>query len=189
MSARWCADYLDALERDIRDIGIRAPLQIMQSNGGIMSIDSAREKPAYTVESGPAAGVIASARMARALGLANAISLDMGGTTAKAAMIENGEPARTTEYEVGSGINLSSKLVKGGGYPIKLPFIDVSEIGAGGGSIVSLDAAGNLSVGPRRARARCRGRSATARAAPSRRSRMRCWRRAISIPTSLPAGV
>jgi N-methylhydantoinase A len=144
-------DYLDALERDVRDIGIRAPLQIMQSNGGIMSIDSAREKPAYTVESGPAAGVIASARMARALGLANAISLDMGGTTAKAAMIENGVPARTTEYEVGSGINLSSKLVKGGGYPIKLPFIDVSEIGAGGGSIVSLDAAGNLSVGPRSA--------------------------------------
>ena len=144
-------DYLDALERDIRNIGIRAPLQIMQSNGGIMSLDAAREKPAYTVESGPAAGVIASARMARALGLANAISLDMGGTTAKAAMIENGEPARTTEYEVGSGINLSSKLVKGGGYPIKLPFIDVSEIGAGGGSIVSLDAAGNLTVGPRSA--------------------------------------
>jgi N-methylhydantoinase A len=144
-------NYLDVLERDIRGIGIRAPLQIMQSNGGIMSIDSAREKPAYTVESGPAAGVIASARMARALGLANAISLDMGGTTAKAAMIENGEPARTTEYEVGSGINLSSKLVKGGGYPIKLPFIDVSEIGAGGGSIVSLDAAGNLSVGPQSA--------------------------------------
>jgi N-methylhydantoinase A len=144
-------DYLDALERDIRGIGIRAPLQIMQSNGGIMSLDGAREKPAYTVESGPAAGVIASARMARALSLANAISLDMGGTTAKAAMIENGEPARTTEYEVGSGVNLSSKLVKGGGYPIKLPLIDVSEIGAGGGSIVSLDSAGNLSVGPRSA--------------------------------------
>jgi N-methylhydantoinase A len=144
-------DYLAALERDMRGIGIRAPLQIMQSNGGIMSLDTAREKPAYTVESGPAAGVIASARMARALKLDNAISLDMGGTTAKAAMIENGEPARTTEYEVGSGINLSSKLVKGGGYPIKLPFIDVSEIGAGGGSIVSLDSAGNLSVGPRSA--------------------------------------
>jgi N-methylhydantoinase A len=144
-------DYLDALERDIRGIGIGAPLQIMQSNGGVMSLDSAREKPAYTVESGPAAGVIASARMARALKLENAISLDMGGTTAKAAMIENGEPARTTEYEVGSGINLSSKLVKGGGYPIKLPFIDVSEIGAGGGSIVSLDGARNLSVGPRSA--------------------------------------
>jgi N-methylhydantoinase A len=143
--------YLDALERDIHDIGIHAPLQIMQSNGGIMSIDSARQKPAYTVESGPAAGVIASAHMARALGLPNAISLDMGGTTAKAAMIENGEPARTTEFEVGSGINLSSKLVKGGGYPIKLPFIDVSEIGAGGGSIVAFDNAGNLSVGPRSA--------------------------------------
>ena len=151
MSARSCATISMRSSAIFAAIGIRAPLQIMQSNGGIMSLDSAREKPAYTVESGPAAGVIASARMARALGLANAISLDMGGTTAKAAMIENGEPARTTEYEVGSGINLSSKLVKGGGYPIKLPFIDVSEIGAGGGSIVSLDAAGNLSVGPRSA--------------------------------------
>ena len=141
-------DYLVALERDIQSLGIRAPLQVMQSNGGIMSIEGAQKKPAYVVESGPAAGVIASARLARALGLDNAISFDMGGTTAKAAMIERGEPARTTEYEVGSGINLSSKLVKGGGYPIKLPFVDVSEIGAGGGSIVALDTAGNLTVGP-----------------------------------------
>src|SRR5207253_2196825 len=76
---------------------------------------------------------------------------DMGGTTAKAAIIEDGEPARTTEYEVGAGINVSSKLVKGGGYAIKLPFIDVSEIGAGGGSIVSIDAAGSIKVGPRSA--------------------------------------
>jgi N-methylhydantoinase A len=75
----------------------------------------------------------------------------MGGTTAKAAMIEAGEPAKTTEYEVGSGINLSSKLVKGGGYPIKLPFIDVSEIGAGGGSIVTADPTTGLKVGPRSA--------------------------------------
>jgi len=120
----------------------------MQSNGGIMTAASAERKPAYLTESGPAAGVIACAKLAHALGLENAISFDMGGTTCKAAMIEGGEPARTTEYEVGSGINLSSKLVKGGGYPIKLPFIDVSEIGAGGGSIVSLDAAGGLHVGP-----------------------------------------
>jgi N-methylhydantoinase A len=75
----------------------------------------------------------------------------MGGTTAKAAIIENGEPAKTTEYEVGAGINLSSKLVKGGGYAIKLPFIDVSEIGAGGGSIVSVDRTGALKVGPQSA--------------------------------------
>jgi hypothetical protein len=90
-------------------------------------------------------------RIARAAGLDNVISFDMGGTTAKAAIVEGGEPATTTEYEVGAGINISSKLVKGGGYAIKLPFIDVSEIGAGGGSIVSIDGAGALRVGPRSA--------------------------------------
>jgi N-methylhydantoinase A len=144
-------DYIAALERDVRAIGVKGALQIMKSDGGVMTIESATRRPAYITESGPAAGVIACARMARALGLDNVISFDMGGTTAKAAMIEGGEPARTTEYEVGSGINLSSKLVKGGGYPIKLPFIDVSEIGAGGGSIVSVDTAGSLRVGPRSA--------------------------------------
>jgi N-methylhydantoinase A len=75
----------------------------------------------------------------------------MGGTTAKAAMLEDGEPVRTTEYEIGGGINLSSRLVKGGGYAIKLPFIDMSEIGSGGGSIVSVDDLGAASVGPRSA--------------------------------------
>src|SRR5260221_3080881 len=126
-------------------------MQVMQSNGGTMTAEAAVQKPAYIVESGPAAGVIACARIARAVGCPNAISLDMGGTTAKAAMIENGEPARTSEYEVGAGINLSSKLVKGGGYAIKLPFIDVSEIGAGGGSVVAVDRLGSLQVGPRSA--------------------------------------
>src|SRR5690606_16050435 len=76
---------------------------------------------------------------------------DMGGTTAKAAMLEDGEPVRTTEYEIGSGINLSSRLVKGGGHAIKLPFVDVSEIGAGGGSIVRVDEHGRATVGPRSA--------------------------------------
>ena len=97
---------------------------------------------------GPAAGVIACARVSRAADLANTISFDMGGTTAKAAMVENGEPVKTTEYEVASGINLSSRLVKGGGYPIRLPFVDVSEIGAGGGSIIALDDRGVITVGP-----------------------------------------
>jgi N-methylhydantoinase A len=143
--------YIAALEQDVRAIGVTGSLQIMTSNGGVMTVESATRRPAYITESGPAAGVIACARMARALGLDNVISFDMGGTTAKAAMIEAGEPAKTTEYEVGSGINLSSKLVKGGGYPIKLPFIDVSEIGAGGGSIVTADPTSGLKVGPRSA--------------------------------------
>ncbi|HYR35483.1 MAG TPA: hydantoinase/oxoprolinase family protein, partial [Burkholderiales bacterium] len=143
--------YVSSLSRRLKGAGVTGPLHIMQSNGGTMSAAAAVEKPAFLVESGPAAGVIACADIARSAGLGNVISFDMGGTTAKAAIVEDGEPARTTEYEVGAGINVSSKLVKGGGYAIKLPFIDISEIGAGGGSIVSLDAAGSIKVGPQSA--------------------------------------
>jgi N-methylhydantoinase A len=143
--------YVSSLSTQLKNAGVAGPLHIMQSNGGTMSAAAAAQKPAFLVESGPAAGVIACADIARAAGLGNVISFDMGGTTAKAALVEDGEPARTTEYEVGAGINVSSKLVKGGGYAIKLPFIDVSEIGAGGGSIVSLDAAGSIKVGPQSA--------------------------------------
>jgi N-methylhydantoinase A len=143
--------YIETLVGRIGELGVTGPIQVMQSGGGIMPARAAVEKPAFIVESGPAAGVIACARLARRAGHPDAISFDMGGTTAKAAMVEDGEPARTMEYEVGAGINLSSKLVKGGGYPIKLPFIDVSEIGAGGGSIVAFDEVGSLKVGPRSA--------------------------------------
>ncbi|MGE0239499.1 MAG: hydantoinase/oxoprolinase family protein [Parvibaculaceae bacterium] len=143
--------YLGTLLQRLDHVGIGGPVQVMQSGGGIMPAAAASRKPAYIVESGPAAGVIACARLARRIGHANAISFDMGGTTAKAAIVEDGEPAKTTEFEVGGGISLSSKLVKGGGYAIKLPFIDVSEIGAGGGSIVALDETGALKVGPQSA--------------------------------------
>ena len=111
----------------------------------------------------------------------------MGGTTAKAAIVEDGEPVRTTEYEVGAGINLSSKLVKGGGYAIKLPFIDVSEIGAGGGSIVAIDELGNVTVGPRQRRRRPGPGLLRRSAAPSRRSPTRCSRSATSTPRSSAA--
>jgi N-methylhydantoinase A len=143
--------YLASLSGRLRAMQVRAPLRIMQSNGGVMAAQAAAEKPAYIIESGPAAGVIAAVAMVRRIGLANVISLDMGGTTAKAALIENGEPAKTTEYEVGAGINLSSRLVKGGRHVVKLPYIDISEIGAGGGSIVAVDSLGSLKVGPRSA--------------------------------------
>lgn len=143
--------YLSVLDSRLAEARIAAPLRIMQSNGGVIAAQAAASKPAHIIESGPAAGVIASAALARQLGIPNAISLDMGGTTAKAALIEGGEPAKTSEYEVGAGINISSKLVKGGGHAVKLPFIDVSEIGAGGGSLVSVDALGGLRVGPRSA--------------------------------------
>jgi len=140
--------YIRSLESSLAEAGISAPLQIMQSSGGLMSAEAAIRKPAHLVESGPAAGVVACAFLARATGIPNVISLDMGGTTAKAAILEEGLPVKTSEYEVGAGINLSSRLIKGGGYAIRLPFIDLSEIGAGGGSLVSMDEFGMMHVGP-----------------------------------------
>ena len=145
------AKYLNSLVARLRELGLKCPIEIMHSAGGTMRLDAAVRKAAYLIESGPAAGVIAAARVARAGGHRNVISFDMGGTTVKAAIVEDGEPAKTAEYEVGAGINLSSRLVKGGGYAVKLPYIDVSEIGAGGGSIVSIDRTGRLTVGPKSA--------------------------------------
>ncbi|MEA2406617.1 MAG: N-methylhydantoinase [Thermoleophilaceae bacterium] len=140
--------YLSSLLDALRGAGLTAPLQIMQSSGGIMSPEAAIERPALLLESGPAAGVVACAHLASQVAEDNMITLDMGGTTAKAALLENRRPVKTTEYEVGAGINLSSKLIKGGGYAIRLPFIDISEIGAGGGSLVSVDEFGITTVGP-----------------------------------------
>ena len=140
--------YLDTLMKRLQDMGTGKSLHVMTSGGGQMSIRAAMTKPAYLVESGPAAGVIAAARIARRLDLPNIITLDMGGTTAKTAIVENAEPAKTGDFEIGAGINLSSKLVNGAGYVIKLPFIDVSEIGAGGGSHIWFDKGGALKVGP-----------------------------------------
>ena len=140
--------YLGTLGRRLQEIGLSCPIRIMLSSGGVMTVDLARRRPAALVESGPAAGVIACARIARAASWHNVISFDMGGTTAKAALIENGRVSKTNEYEVGAGINLSSRLVKGGGYPIKLPVIDACEIGAGGGSVIKIDDRGRVRVGP-----------------------------------------
>ncbi len=140
--------YLGSLVERLHEVGIEAQLEVMQSSGGTLSPATAGRRPAHLIESGPAAGVMACSHLGRLTGRRQLISLDMGGTTAKAAIVEDGQPVRTSEYEVGAGINLSSKLVKGGGHPIKLPFIDVSEIGAGGGSIVGVDALGTVSVGP-----------------------------------------
>ena len=140
--------YLNGLRRHLEALGIAAPLQIMKSDGGIMSVEMAAERPAYLVESGPAAGVIGAAHATAGADAMGCISLDMGGTTAKASIVEGGTVAKTGDYEVGAGINLSSKLVMGGGYALKLPVIDISEIGAGGGSIVAIDAGGLMRVGP-----------------------------------------
>src|SRR5216683_1492494 len=143
--------YLQALQRRLAAASISGELLIMQSNGGVMTAEEASEQAARIVESGPAAGVIAAHRLGERTAVANLITFDMGGTTAKASLIEDGKLTQTTEYEVGAGISLSSRLVKGGGHAIKLPVLDIAEVGAGGGSIVWIDRGGALKVGPRSA--------------------------------------
>jgi len=142
------ARYLELLRDALARQDIHAPILVMQSNGGLISAASAGERPVTIIESGPAAGVVAAQRLARVSGYPNVITLDMGGTTTKASIIERGEILRGSEYEVGSSVSVSSRLVRGGGYLLRIPVIDISEVGAGGGSIASLDAGGSLRVGP-----------------------------------------
>ncbi len=139
------AGYVRKLEARLSSAGIGCPLQIMQSSGGIMAASDAAARAAYTLESGPAAGVIASARLGEQCGYPNLISFDMGGTTAKAGLVEGGQPRITHDFRVGSD---ASAQGRGSGEPIRLPIIDLAEVGAGGGSIASLDVGGFLRVGP-----------------------------------------
>jgi N-methylhydantoinase A len=144
-------DYLRNLEERLAAERLTAPLLLMQSNGGILTAAAAAARPIHIVESGPAAGVIASAFLARKLDLADVLTFDMGGTTAKASIIEGGQLSQTPEYEVGGGISLTSRLIKGGGYALRVPVVDIAEVGAGGGSIAWIDRGGSLQVGPRSA--------------------------------------
>jgi len=143
--------YLRSLAHQFAVSGIAAPVLLMQSNGGAMSAEAAGEMPARILESGPAAGVIAAQRLSQRTGMLDLITFDMGGTTAKAAMIQRGHLMETTDYEIGAGISLSSRLTKGGGHALRLPVLDIAEVGAGGGSIVWIDRGGALKVGPRSA--------------------------------------
>jgi N-methylhydantoinase A len=140
--------YLSRLEAELRMLGIAAPVSVMQSNGGIMTARRARRRPVQLIESGPAAGVIAAAALSRRAGLPNVISLDMGGTTAKAAVIEDYAITRSNELEIGGPISQGSRLNKGGGYLLRTPAIDIAEVGAGGGSLVTVASSGALRVGP-----------------------------------------
>jgi len=140
--------YLESLVARMAEQGLPRTLFMMHSAGGIVDARTVMRKPAQIVECGPAAGVLSARHVGALGGWTDIISFDMGGTTAKASLIENGALQRTDDYEVGGGISLSSKLAKGGGYALKLPVIDISEVGAGGGSIVWIDRAGALKVGP-----------------------------------------
>lgn len=140
--------YLAALEARLRGLGIGARLRLMQSNGGLASGPQAASFPARIVESGPAAGVVGAAALAARLGEPLVVSFDMGGTTAKAGLVEAGEVLRAEAMEVGGGVMAGARLLVGAGYMLKLPAIDLAEVGAGGGSICRVDAGGAPKVGP-----------------------------------------
>ena len=143
--------YLSALRRNLRRMEIEAPLLIMQSAGGLTPEEDAASRPVFVLESGPAAGVLAAATTASKTGLTNVITFDMGGTTAKASLIEEGRLGYHSEYEVGASLSSGSRLMGGSGELIRAPSLDIAEVGAGGGSIAYLDRAGGLHVGPRSA--------------------------------------
>jgi N-methylhydantoinase A len=134
--------YVQGLKSSLGAIGFAGDLSIMRSNGGVMTPEIATARPAAMMESGPVGGIIASARVGLALGMPNVISFDMGGTTAKAALVRDGEPTMAPGYYVGG---------YAGGHPVMLPMIDVVEVGAGGGSIAWIDEVGALKVGPQSA--------------------------------------
>ncbi len=131
--------YVSRLKDELQTAGVKRDLVIMQANGGIMSADTAWRRAVGTVLSGPAAGVIAAAYISRLAGLKNVITCDMGGTSFDVGMIVDGEPVVTSDRD------LDFRL------PLRIPIIDIHTIGAGGGSIASVDDAGILKVGPRSA--------------------------------------
>lgn len=148
--------YIDGLERRLRERNFRGSLLIMQSNGGVISAKAARARPVQLIESGPVAGVIGAAQIAKQMDLPKLLAFDMGGTTAKCSMIENAIPAISSLYWVEGYAR---------GYPVQTPVVDIIEVGAGGGSIAWLDEVGSLKVGPRSAGAMpgpvCYGRGGT----------------------------
>jgi N-methylhydantoinase A len=134
--------YVRNLDARLGELGFRGELAIMQSNGGVMTPAAAIERPVMMMESGPVGGIIAAAAIGQALGHRNIISFDMGGTTAKAALVRDGEPTTAEGYYVGGYAN---------GHPVIVPVVDVVEVGAGGGSIAWIDEVGALKIGPQSA--------------------------------------
>ncbi len=136
--------YIGRLRACLDAKGVRGDLFIMQSNGGVCDVETASRFPIRLAESGPAAGALAAVHYGQLIGHADLLSFDMGGTTAKACVIENGEPLITSDFEV----DRKYRFKKGSGLPIKVPVIEMIEIGAGGGSIARIDGLGRLAVGP-----------------------------------------
>ncbi len=139
--------YLADLQERLTALGFDCPFLMMTSGGGLTSLATAREFPIRLVESGPAGGAILAAQMAANLGLDRVVSLDMGGTTAKICLIDDGTPQYSRAFEV----DRSYRFKKGSGLPVRIPVIEMVEIGAGGGSIASVDRLGRIAVGPQSA--------------------------------------
>ena len=138
------SSYIDNLDRRLKEAGCHAKEYIMQSNGGTTTFEQAKQTPINMVESGPVAGVYGSAILGKMIGERNIIAFDVGGTTAKCSLIDNGEVKVTTEYRI-------ERTESYAGYPIMAPVVDIVEIGNGGGSIAWIDEAGSLKVGPQSA--------------------------------------
>jgi len=139
--------YLERLETSLWQLGIDCELLVMLSSGGICSVETARRYPIRLVESGPAAGALAAAHLGESIGVEDLLSFDMGGTTAKACLIDGGTPLTSSDFEV----SRVYRFKKGSGFPVSVPVIEMIEIGAGGGSIASIDQLGLLKIGPRSA--------------------------------------
>lgn len=140
--------YLTRLEDGLASIGIKAPLLVCNSNGALASSETARTKPVFFISSGRAAGAAGGARLGEAIGLRDMVVFDMGGTTASASLVQNGELSRVTEYEFRAGISTPSRFIKAGGYMMSVPSVDVAEVGSGAGSIAYADDGGLIRVGP-----------------------------------------
>ncbi len=136
--------YLAKLEERVRAQGFKGELLLMQSSGGINSVEFAREFPVQIIESGPAAGTLGAAHFARLAGLSKVLAFDMGGTTAKLALVEDGRAIRTNDFEVAH----VHRFKRGSGIPVRISVVDLIEIGAGGGSIARRTKVGTLRVGP-----------------------------------------
>lgn len=141
------ADYLGRLVSRLDEAGVTAPVFMLHSGGGLISVDVASEQPVRLLESGPAGGAIFAADFARGHGLDSVLSFDMGGTTAKICLIENGAPKTANSFEVAR----TYRFKKGSGMTVSTPVVEMVEIGAGGGSIASIDTLGRIQVGPRSA--------------------------------------
>ncbi len=138
------AGYLHRLRDELKDMGLSAPLFLMMSGGGLTTLETAARFPIRLVESGPAGGAILASQIAGECALSEVLSFDMGGTTAKICLLKDGEPERARKFEIARAY----RDMKGSGTPVRIPVIEMVEIGAGGGSIARVDRLGRITVGP-----------------------------------------